>query len=75
MVVCRRSGMFKMFFKKLNEPKKEKRMKTSILDSSELESFNFSKRAIYSGKSYKYAANISAKINEKYIPLTLLFAK
>lgn len=75
MAECQRRGLFKLFFKNLNKDFRKYRTKRSIVDSTELESFNFSCEVNYSGKSHKYAAKITVEINDEYIPLSLQFAK
>ena len=56
-----------MFLKKLNESKREKKAKTSIVDASELESFNFSKRVNYSGKSQIYRGENRRSLSFLYL--------
>ena len=75
MEECQRRGLYKKFFKNLNSNFKKYRPKRSIVDSTEVESFNFRKGVSYSGKSHKYAAKITVEINDEYIPLSVQFAK
>ena len=75
MESCQRRGLYKKFFNNLNINFKKFRPKKSIIDSTEVESFNFRKEVSYSGKSHKYAAKITVEINDAYIPLSIQFAK
>jgi hypothetical protein len=72
---CQRRGEFKNFFQFLTEEFTKFKNKKSIIDSSELESYNYANEVSYSGKSHNHSTKLTLEINDNYIPLYFSFGK
>jgi hypothetical protein len=70
-----RRGIIKNMFHFLSKEFTKFRVKESIIDTTELESYDFINEVSYSGKSHNNSTKLLLEITPEYIPIGFIFSK
>jgi hypothetical protein len=75
LLEIQRRGKIKNIFQFLVKEFTKFKPKKTIIDSTELESYDFILQVSYSGKSHNYSTKLLLEITEDYIPIGFIFSK
>lgn len=75
LLEVQRRGKIKNIFQFLTKEFTKYRPKKTIIDTAELESYDFILQVSYSGKSHNYSTKLLLEITDNYIPIGFVFQK